>query len=202
MTWYCWLKEWQTLVGSVIAVLAALATIWMMWLQSRQEGERHKKGLERKKLASRARMPDALSEMSAYARTVGRALMDNSKFPAAPAAAMQTLKEIIEHIDDNEAEKTFELVSWYQVQHARLTNGNKKYHGVELDDLLYDAALLQAHINRLFDYARNEEQSTPVRKATRSEMIDALKNIVTIASWAGEKDQMAGVITLIERRHE
>ncbi len=114
---------------------------------------------------------------------------------------MQTLKEVIEHIDDNEARKTFELVSWFQVQHVRLTNRERRDHGVEFDDLLYDTTLLQEYINRLFDYARNEEQSTAIRKAPRREMTDALKNVVGMEAWMTQQNRLLGVLAIINRRH-
>jgi hypothetical protein len=107
---------------------------------------------------------------------------------------------VIEHIDDHEAAKTFRLVSWYQVQRARFANrANPK--PVERDELLYDAILLQAYVNDLFDYARNEAQTTPEEKPTHEEMITAYKNAINLRTTIAKADEMQGVLKIIQRRH-
>lgn len=199
-TWYKLLSEWQTLIGAVLAVIAALGTVYEMRRQTRGDEERHKNELLRKKLAARAQMPDALSEVSVYARASCRYLISNDEKPAAPVGGMSTLKSVIEHIDTKQAEQTFDLVSWYQVQNARLI-GSKKPKPVETRDMLYDAALLQVKVNRLFDYARNEPEEKLPEKPTQEEMIGALKNAVTVQVWAMKNDQFADVVELIKKRH-
>lgn len=198
---YDFILAWQTLIGSLLALGAALWTVWAMHDQARGDETRHKNELERRKMAARARMPDALSEMSAYVRGAGKSLVIEEKRPLPPVAALTTLKDIIEHIDTKQAEQTFELVSWYQVQHSRLM-GSDKPKKIERDEMLYDLALLQTQINRLFDYARNEpEQKRPV-KPSREEMVGSLKNAVTVQVWAMKNDDFKGAIEIINRRHK
>lgn len=114
------LSEWQTLFGAVLALVAALWTVLEMRKQTRGNDTRHLNELLRKKMAARAQMPDALSEMSEYVRKSCEYLFSGAAKPAAPLGATSTLKAVIEHVDTKEAEKTFELICWYQVQHARL----------------------------------------------------------------------------------
>lgn len=195
-----WLKDWQTLVSALIALVAAIATIYFMHRQTRFDRDRHRDLVNRKMLAARARMPDALSELSSYIRDCCKHLIEGEPKPEPPVAAVSTLKDVIEFIDNHEATKTFELVSWYQVQRARLM-ADRKPKPVERDEQLYDAVLLQAFINRLYEYARNEEQSTVMRAPTRSEMIDSLKNAVSVMTYATNVGILDGVMETIQRRH-
>lgn len=199
-TAYETLAAWQTLIGAVLALGAALWTVREMRKQTRGDETRHKNELLRRKLAARAQMPDALSELSEYVRASGRHLVSGEDKPTAPVGATNTLKAVIEHIDTKEAEKTFELVSWYPVQHARLL-GSKRPKAIETAEMLYDAALLQTKINRLFDYARNEPEEIRPEKPSQEEMIGSLKNAVTVEVWAMKNDDFAEVVNIIKRRH-
>jgi hypothetical protein len=194
------LSEWQTLIGAILALGAALWTVREMRKQTRGDETRHTNELLRKKMAARAQMPDALSELSEYVRGSCRYLVSDEAKPTAPIAGTSTLKAVIEHIDTKEAEKTFDLVSWYQVQHSRLMS-SKSPKVIETAEMLYDAALLQAKIDRLFDYARNEEEEVRPEKPSQEEMISSLKTAVTVKVWAMKKDDFAGVIEIIKRRH-
>ena len=199
-TAYKALSEWQTLIGAVLALVAALWTVHEMRKQTRGNDTRHLNELQRKKLAARAQMPDALIEMSEYVRKSCEYLVSGAAKPAAPVGATSTLKAVIEHIDTKEAEKTFELISWYQVQHARLM-GSENPKAAEKADLLYDAALLQAKVNRLFDYARNEPEEPLPDQLSQEELIGSLKNAVTVMVWATKNAELVQVIEKIKSRH-
>ncbi|MEJ6850283.1 hypothetical protein V3589_29300 [Sinorhizobium fredii] len=194
------ISEWQTLISAVLALGAALWTVREMQKQTRGDETRHQNELLRKKLAARAQMPDALSEMSRYVRESCRYLVSGEDKPTAPVGATNTLKTVIEHIDTKEAEKTFDLVSWYQVQHARLM-ATEKPKGIETAEMLYDAAFLQSKVNRLFDYARNEPEEVRPEKPSQEDMIGSLKNTVTVEVWAMQNDDFAEVVNIIKRRH-
>ncbi|PYB77579.1 hypothetical protein [Rhizobium wuzhouense] len=194
------LSEWQTLLGALIALVAALWTIRIMSQQSRGEEMRHAASLERKKLAARAQMPDALSGMAQYVRSCCLSLLEGAEKPQPPLIELSTLKGVIEHIDDLEAAKTFALVSWYQVQNARIQDA-RKLKEVERNDRIYDAVLLFAHVNALFDYARNEGRVAKSGKPSREEMKTAFKNALSLEATIGKRDQLQGVMELINRRH-
>lgn len=194
------LFEWQTLIGALLALIAALWTVREMRQQTHGDETRHKNELLRKRLSARAQMPDALSEMSEYVRKSCEYLVSGAAKPEAPVAATSTLKAVIEHIDTKEAEKTFDLISWYQVQHARIM-ASENPKAVEKADLLYDVALLQAKVNRLFDYARNEPEEPLPELLSQEELIGSLKNAVTVVVWATKNAEFGQVIDIIKRRH-
>lgn len=194
------LKDWQTLVGSLLALGAAIWTIHVMRAEAKENGLRYKRAIERKKLAARAQMPDALSALSAYAREACRYLISGGDKPIAPTDAIQTLKAVIEYIDDSEAGATFVLVSWYQVQHARIINFNNR-NRLEGNEYIYDVALLQSYVNDLFDYARNESQSVERQKPSKHEVENGLKSALGLNVWVREDGRISEVKELIARRH-
>ncbi len=79
--------------------------------------------------------------------------------------------------------------------------GSKKPKPVETWDVLYDAALLQVKVNRLFNHARNESEEELPEKPSQEEVIGALKNAVSVQVWAMKNDQFADVVELIGKRH-
>ena len=148
-------------------------------------------------------MPDALSELGAYVRGCAARLVGMvDALPAEPTAAITVLKEIIEFIDDAAAERTFELVSWYQVYKARMSQDIPAPDKVEFADRQWDTALMQAYVNSLFDYARNEADDVDRSKPSREEMIDALKNAFTLVHMMQHEEHYVQVKKTIERRHK
>ena len=163
---YSFLKDWQTLIGAMIALVAARWTINQMRSQEAEEKQRHKEALRRKLLSERAKMPDALSAVTAYCRQCATFLVSRGAsipLPNAPEQAIFALQQAIEHIDAEQAEQTYHLTSYFQVQRARLEHYNMKtyedkplYRAVRAAELVRLTALT----NRLFDYARNRKLST------------------------------------------
>lgn len=194
---------WQTLVGALVALIAALWTIRVMRDQMRADTDRHHDALRRKRLAARAMMPDALSALGAYVRGCAAYLIGNTDaLPAEPTASITALKEVIEFIDDKAAERTFELVSWYQVFKARMSADLPSSERAEFADRQWDAALFCAYVNSLFDYARNEADDVDTSPPSRDEMMDALKNAFTLVYMTQHEEQFVRVVQIIERRHE
>ena len=174
---YEWIFDWQTLVGALLALGAAWWTIRVMRRQMKAEADRHDDAMRRKGMAARAQMPDALSELGAYVRGCAERLTGRAEaLPAEPTAAITALKQVIEFINDGAAERSFELVSWYQVFRARMSHDIPHPERAEFADRLYDVALMQAYVNSLYEYARNEEKNVDASDPSREEMENALKN--------------------------
>lgn len=200
---YAWLYHWQTLIGALIALIAAFWTIGVMRRQIKDESDRHHDAHRRKRMAARAQMPDALSEMGSYVRGCAARLVGTSDtLPEEPTAAVASLKEVIEFIDNSAAERTFELVSWYQVFRARTSRDVPTPDRADFSDRMYDAVLLHAYINSLFEYARNEEDEMNASKPSREAMVDALKNAFTLIHMVQHEELYQGVSAIIQRRHE
>jgi hypothetical protein len=198
-----WFYHWQTLVGALLALAAAWWTIRIMRKQMQAEEERHRHSLLRKKMAARAQMPDALSGLSAYVRGCGDRIKGaTDTLPDEPVAAVSALKQVIEFIDDDAAARTFQLVSWYQVFRARDMHDVPNAAHPNFPERLYDAALLQAYINSLYDYARNEADEVDTAEPSRDDMIDGLKNAFDLVYMAGHRELFVGVYPIIERRHK
>lgn len=197
---YGFLKEWQTLIGSILALCAAFLTIRVMRGQIRLDENRHKDLSARRKMAARAQMPDALSDIVTYARNCCVHFLEDGDQPIQPVAALNSLKGVIEFIDDEESERTFKLVSWFQVQNARMKD-RSKYKEANLDDSLYDVVLLVAYANSLFDYARNQIGDAESGEPSKNDMHAALRNAISTEIWASNDERLSGLYAHIERRH-
>ncbi len=196
---YAIAKDWQTLIAGLIALLAALLTIRAMRLQAKGDQERHLDLLDRKEMASRARMPDALSGMGEHVRRIGSYLAGEvAELPDTPINSISALKEVIEHIDNDAAQRTFELVSWYQVLRARVSSDAAT---LREEETLYDLVLLQAYVNSLYDYARNEKPKGPNSDPSVEEMSNAVKNAFDISFRSKNGKTFDDLQELIERRH-
>lgn len=194
------LKDWQTLLGAVLALFAAGYTIKTMQKQIKQEDNRNKERMARKAMAARSYMPDALSALSKYARDCGSYLTERSETPPTPPTeAISALKQAIEHIDTDAAARVFRLISWYQVQRARTADGMRTEQIFE--DHAYDIVLLQAYTNSLFDYARNETQTIEGTKPTQAEMRTAKSNVFELINIAKNPDNFRNLDEIIARRH-
>lgn len=196
------LKDWQTLVGALLALFAAIWTIQVIRQQAADEKKRVQNQLNRKKMAARAHMPDALSGICAYAEGVGHYLTEQIPGePEAPTSALADLKLAVEHIDDAAAARTFELLSFYQVQRARLEGARSRGRVFREDDLMYDIVLLQAYVNSLFEYARNEVLDVSTSRPSRSEMQTACRAVFSFVHISRNEHRYAGLNERIERRH-
>ena len=171
--------------------------------QMKIETDRHHDAQQRKRLATRAQIPDALSELGAYVRGCAARLVGTADaLPAEPAGAIAALKAAIEFIDDAAAKRVFELVSWYQVFRARMSHDIPHPQRAEFSDRIYEAALLQTYINSLYSYARNEEDEVDVSRPSRAEVTEGLRNAFTLVHVIQNEQIYEGVVVQIERRHE
>lgn len=211
--------RWQTLLGALIALAAAIPTIRQLShqiklqrqaieLQGRQieaESERHREASNRRGLAVRAQMPDALSGLLDYARgCLAYEMRDTQERPKTPSEEIGVLKQGIEFVDNVTSVAIFDLVSFYQVHNARLYSlGELGRDGDrERSERQYDTVRLAHYTLRLFEYARNEALSVSVAPPTRQDMVSALKNIVGLAHYLDREEDYAALVALIEKRHQ
>ena len=165
-----------------------------------QEDIRNKEIMSRKAVAARSYMPDALSDLSRYARDSGSHLAGRSEtLPAPPTEAVSALKQAIEHIDTDAAERVFQLISWYQVQRARTAGDVRDQQ--DFVEHAYDIVLLQAYVSSLFGYARNEVQTKKYTKPTQNEMNTAKSNVFDLMNQALDPENFHSLDEIISRRH-
>lgn len=200
-SWIGVLEDWQTLVSAGIALVAAFFTIKTMKTQMSQESVRHSKAVERKKLAVRAQLPNALSDLASHIRDrVARTLDGDSSTAEPPVGALSTLQTAIEFVDDSAANRLFELVSWYQVWAARLQSFNPNSDS-DFDTAMYDSALLMFYATDLFEYGRNEEDEVSGDPPCADEMNRALRNSVGLRRFMQLEARFVNVLETIDRRH-
>lgn len=190
------LKDYQSLIGALVAVAAAV--IAYQNLQRSQHNadrqiadarEAREHALERKRLASTAALPVALTMIGSYATACVQALIrvrktvDNEQFaqvdwpdgvvvPSIPDRdVLGTIKECVEYAPLPVAEALAKLFGELQVQHARLdglyqdaterANRNVVSTLHHVDSSIIDALRLYAFAGSLFRYARGETREAP-----------------------------------------
>lgn len=170
-----WLYHYQTLVTGIAAVLVAAGTVvylhWQFAVQRRQRLRVHRAGL-----------PLALSELSGYASACAKEiarldLMSNTlsddeqraAFPEFPSGALIAVRDAIEAVPAGNAQVLSELISFAQVQRARLERLIDRFSGQssnsqwcvssnDFGDRMRDAIGLYAFVDRVFPFARGRSE--------------------------------------------
>lgn len=193
------LKEWQTLIASIIAIGVAY---WTIKTQITQSNKERNETAARKRFAARAGMPDALSDLCTFTSEVMKRLDGRSNtVPEKPKDSIDYLKAVIEFIDTSASERVFELTSFYQVHNARFYEHIQHPKTHHLDERKYDVVRLRCMVHSLFGYARNEEDESPTPDIGRDDIISALRQTVGLEYYVTHEEIYAGVVDIINRRH-
>jgi hypothetical protein len=179
------LYRWQTLIAGGIALLGAYITIVALQQQARDERAR-------KSRAARALLPAALASVDDYAVACVRWLREASgparraerqpqviaeiildPFPRFEAAATATLRDCVEHVDEEPAKRLADLMSKIQVQSSRLADLDdylRRYQRLdvkraglerEIDRFTASAVEIAAVASSFFKFARLETNDAP-----------------------------------------
>lgn len=203
--------EWQTLIAGGAALTAAVITVAYMKFQinlqrSQYESdkERHGEIQRRKELAAKAGLPDALSAICKYTTGCINYLLGDEGIkglPDVPTDAINVVKICIEHVAPEPAQKLSELIVHYQITNSRLSNHHRTEKPRENVDRMYDVVCLRALTDRMFEYARNREESESASKFSHSDMILALRSCVGISEYFDDEERYSSVKEIIDRRH-
>ncbi len=206
----CLLYEWQTLLTGLLALAAAWLTVRKMNRQIEvheteiANEEKNRADARRSKgWAARAAMPDALSGLSAFASKCMGCLQSEkaaAELPTQPTSAIDAIKAAVEHVDPLSAKKLFELIVHYQIHNSRLWDLDR-YRSTQVVQAQYDVVYLQALINRLYSFARNEVETVPDAALSRQDMITAFRACVGVAVSFGKEPEFRDLMERIERRH-
>lgn len=179
------LREWQTLVAGLIALLGALLTVVVIEKQLALARETEDDRRKRKHYAARAGMPAALSELVDYSRQSyavfklvappgnfagARILHDapwvSPRIPGIPSSALRVMTTCIESAPTNIMPDIANLVEEFQVLHARMLSlvqdvspGSTMivtWHN--LHDQISDMLEYELSCQNMFDYARRRSE--------------------------------------------
>lgn len=178
------LLQWQTLIGSSFAILAAVLGGLFIQRQMRHAEQIENARYARKFAAARANLPLALSGLSDYAFQTAQTLKEfysnlegrhlrpdyeGPSFPSPPAEAIANLSAIVECAPNaNAAETISDLLGEIQVANSRLRRLHirSERYGLfqsNIDGYVIDIADIHARISNMFDYARRESETIPAK---------------------------------------
>ncbi|MGB0922375.1 MAG: hypothetical protein ACPG06_11560 [Alphaproteobacteria bacterium] len=75
----CHIKEWQTLIAGILALIGATITIVFLRMQINQQQRQFDHTLEAAAVAARARLPHALSDFCDYTERVSNIVANKSR---------------------------------------------------------------------------------------------------------------------------
>jgi hypothetical protein len=204
------LHQWQTLRGSTLALLAGIATVYVIYKQLRFqrhefeiEKSRHDRSVESKAFAAKAELPDSLSALCNYTDICASYVLNpkHTLFPPPPTAHIKHFKDAIEHLEPQIAEFIFEIVAFYQVHNARLSDYPNPNAVLQFEQQLYDTTYLRAKLHRLFPFARNRSSTVDTNPITVDEMESALNQIIGLRYRLSNEEQFSDVRELFRKRH-
>lgn len=189
-----WIHQEQSLIAGMLALAGAYLTVRAVRRQINLQKKQWDDERDRRHLANRARLPLALSDivdytLSAYSicrhifQTYSSATnaSDSLAPPQLPSRALEVLATTVEYaIQEDLKLALVQLLSEIQVMHARLVASVYAYspagRHAGLNDRnayayrAYEAELLRARSERIFEYARNEnERISPLRSKLDAE---------------------------------
>ena len=193
------LKEWQTLVGGVLAIAAAFIGGGFIYYQTavarRHEAER----VARHHAAARAVLPLALSGMVDYAEEAANALESlrstivgrrvhghaglTFEVPRIDSSIIDRLATTIESASELVSDRIALIISEIQVLDSRLKDVADRLRpesssilvSYNLDDYTVNAATIYARCSELFAYARRETDDAPAVFPTADSLRTALR---------------------------
>lgn len=196
------LKDWQTFIVGLAALWAALLTVRQIRQQITGDRQRHENAQRSKAWAAKARLPDALSELSGYSEDCMTGLFDSAAYGKVetPVDAISAIKSAIEFVEPDAAKKLYDLVVHYQIHRSRYRslNSNTPFN---LPLIMYSTAHFRALVDELFAFARNEDGQIPVGELAGDQVHSALSLCIDLQVRLANKDMIAEIHELIDQRH-
>lgn len=176
------LYRYQALIGALLALAGAAFTIYKLEKQIStqkeqidKETERYQNTQRKRGLALRSQMPMALDEIANYSQECLKYLdRTRADIPAVSTHSLTTLGQVIEYMDDQSALELYEVLSFYQVQCARLIHSAPPTNTLDAGRF-YDSLRLYEMACNCLGYARNETTSISPFNPSKQNMHHALR---------------------------
>ena len=193
-------KDWQTLIAGVIAIVAALMGGGFVYYQTLESRRQHNALLARRHAAARSVLPLTLSALMENASTIaerldtlrssavgGRVPRGTAPFeyPEADHNLIGPLKDVIETAPESVSDAIATLLSDIQVLEARLrhaaaapsTRSTSLVLTLNIVDYIINAATIYARCAALFEYARRETDDAPSTFPSEPQLVSALNQL-------------------------
>jgi hypothetical protein len=173
-----WVYGWQTLIGAILAVIAAYFALRNdRIMESNRRARKHE--------ATRAILPLALSQVSEYAERTAKGLrllidrcvhetlptntMTKDNIQPLPQETLTALAEFVEFSDTINVDVITGTIAWIQILDSRLRpmlEDNQDFDGTvlqnDIEGRIIDCASIHAGASVVFDYARKRSNKLPL----------------------------------------
>ena len=187
------LKEWQTLNAAFVALLASFIALYATQYNVRKQKERDF-------IASKAFLPEALSELTLYLESSVKLLIEayrresdetdscktqlTQKLPSLPDKYKVTFKDCIHSGEYEVSEYLSNILRDLQVHNSRMVSTYNEFSPSRTFiksppnkiSEIYELAKIYSRIGRLYPFARNEERLDN-SSIKRDEMINTFSNL-------------------------
>lgn len=187
------LKDWQTLNAAFIALFASVIALYATQYNVIKQKERDF-------IASKAFLPEALSELTEYLESSSKLLLEAYKresdqadtcktpleeeLPTLPKKYRVTFRECIHSGEYEISEYLSEILRDLQIHNSRMVNTYQEFSDLRTFirspsnkiSEIYELAKIYSRIGRLYPFARNEERLDN-SSIKRDEMINTFSNL-------------------------
>lgn len=189
--WAAWVQAGGTIAAIVAA--AALALLQMRYAANKED-QRYSRHVEARSRSAFITLPNDLSQMTDYvikcvgfvlANSEGEIVSRNTPIhaediPCLDGGIFQRLREDIPFISGSAADCLSELMSWYQVQHSRMSGLTNRDMIHRAYDYVFDAVKLLIMVNAIFDFARNRGRCEIQTIYDQTSVSNAILNAIPI----------------------
>ena len=181
------LKDWQTLVGAIIALISAAATVYALNLQLVETRRQYREKEQRNTIAGRAKLPLALMHISNYLSQCMEIFTETDDTERAiglvadldrPDEDVEAIQDAIRYVDLNSGEALRFLVQKIQIYHAR-TRIKKSSLFVQ-DQIIFDTAELGALIYETYSFAKNDISVLSFKGMDIKQIFDAINQLMSL----------------------
>ena len=187
-----WLNRYQTLIGGFVALGGAFLAFQAVRGQIAQLDRLEEQRRGRESYAARqyclwpsapsATTPRAVRKLWSWLG-LGRECRRGWELPRIPLDSIDTLREAVRYSDSKQAKELADLISWIQVQHARLRSlsqgGRSSGTSLTVQQGILDSAEIYGRASDLFDYGRRSDEgpfarlsAERIREVLRLQRID------------------------------
>ncbi len=199
------IREWQTLIAGVLALLAAWATIASMQKNAQSADKRFREQRISAGWAARSRLPDAASTILEFLQRSQVLLLSQEDLEIQniyPRQELAIVQNAIEFADPQSAQQLHNLAIKMQVYRSRMRDFNGTEGSSNWIDREVETAELYAIASRILDYARGAVDIVNDAPYSSTEILSGLRQSIGFSDYLDQENRFSSVLNRINQRFE